>query len=103
MMLWFRLAFHHFEYFKAVWDYVEHDKMQLKCTVLEGGYLGKHTNPNMSYINQVLDTDEPNTSIIKWTVEYDESFGDAIQEHFKEEKRILATYLESHITEVTRK
>ena len=101
MMLCFYLAFPHFEYLKAVWDYVEHDKMQLKCTVLEGGYLGKHTNPNMTYNIRVIDGDKPNTSIIKWIIEYDENFEDAFQEYLKEEACIFAAYLESHITEVS--
>mgnify|MGYP000642089502 CR=1 FL=1 len=103
MMLWFSPAFPHFDYIKGVWDYVDHDKMELKGTVMEGGYLGNHTNPNMTYDIRVLAGTEPNTSIIKWILEYDENFGDSFQEYMKEEAHILATYLESHITEFTSK
>ena len=77
--------------------------MSFKATVFEGGYLGKHSNPNVTYSAQVLAGVEPNTSIIKWILEYDENFGDSFQEYMKEEAHILATYLESHITEFTSK
>ena len=75
--------------------------MQLKATILEGGYLGKHICPNMTYIIHVLPGIEPNTSIMKWILHYDENFEDAFQEYVKEEVRILASYLETHINEVT--
>ena len=50
--------------------------MYSKARLLEGGYLGKHSDHAMTYISQVMIGSQTNTSITKWIFEYDETFGD---------------------------
>ena len=92
--------FSKFDYVKFLWNNIDHEQMSFKATVFEGGYLGKHSNPNVTYSAQVLAGVEPNTSIIKWIFEYDENFMDAIEEHLKEEMCTASAYLESHINDI---
>ena len=75
-VLLFSSDFSKFDYLKFLWDHIDHDEMNFKATIFDGGYLGKHSNPNMTYSAQVLAGVEPNTSITKWIFEYDETFGD---------------------------
>ena len=51
--------------------------MYSKARLLEGGYLGKHSDHAMTYISQVMIGSHTNTSIAKWIHEYDETIGDA--------------------------
>ena len=96
----FSSDFSKFDYLKFLWDHIDHDEMNFKATIFDGGYLGKHSNPNMTYSAQVLAGVEPNTSITKWIFEYDENFIDAFEEHLKEEICTFCAYLESHINDI---
>jgi hypothetical protein len=74
--------------------------MVFKARTIEGGYLGKHTNLTLIYLLQIVDGPEPNTSIVKWVFEYDESFGNGFASSPIREKNIFGEYLGSHITDV---
>ena len=73
--------------------------MYFKARVLEGGYLGKHSNPGMTYACQVITGSQPKTSIAKWIFEYDEAFGDAFEKSVEEEMCMMCNYVESHIND----
>jgi hypothetical protein len=98
--LYFALGFAHYDYVKFVWDDVDHDKLVFKLRAIEGGYLGKHTDPTLIYTARFVDGPEPNTSVIKWVLEYDENFDGAFESSLIHELNIFAEYLESHITDV---
>lgn len=100
MVFIFPLGFAHYDYVKFVWEDIDHDKMVFKARIIEGGYLGKHTNAPLIYTAQFVDGPEPNTSIIKWVFEYDESYGNAFESALIQEHNIFGEYLESHITDV---
>ena len=61
----------------VVFDQINHDKMYSKGRVLEGGYLGKHNDPTMTYTSQVMIGSQTNTRITKRIFEYGETIGDA--------------------------
>ena len=98
-MVWFCSGFVHFDYVKLIWEHIDHDKMSLKARVVEGGYLGKHVNPTLVYNAQIMDGPEPNTSITKWTFEYDDAHEDTIGIFAREEVSMFGEYLESHIND----
>ncbi|MCO5582439.1 hypothetical protein L7F22_036335 [Adiantum nelumboides] len=91
-------SFPHFDYLKAKWDAVDHDKYYFKVDILEGGHLGQHSNAgNLSYSGQLLPGPEPNTCITKWTFQFDEAFEHDFHEYIKEEMSIFGSSIESHI------
>ncbi|MCO5605701.1 hypothetical protein L7F22_059885 [Adiantum nelumboides] len=45
-------SFPHFDYLKAKWDAVDHDKYYFKAVIIEGGHLGQHSNAALS--NHIL-------------------------------------------------
>jgi hypothetical protein len=71
-----------------------------EARAIEGGYLGKNTDPTLIYTVQIVDGPEPNTSVLKWVFEYDENFGNAFESSLIHEMKILAEHLELHITDV---
>lgn len=98
--LCFSLGFAHYEYVKYVWDDVDHDKLVFKLRAIEGGYLGKHTDPTLIHTAHFVNGPEPNTTIIKWVSEYDENFDNTFESFLIQEIHIFAEYMESHITDV---
>ncbi|MCO5548659.1 hypothetical protein L7F22_002118 [Adiantum nelumboides] len=91
-------SFPHFDYIKARWDVVDHDKYYFKVAILEGGHLGQHSNGgSLSYSCQLVPGPKPNTCITKWTFEFDESFEHDFHEYIKEEMSIFGSSIESHI------
>ncbi|MCO5554485.1 hypothetical protein L7F22_008014 [Adiantum nelumboides] len=91
-------SFPHFDYLKARWEACDHDNFYMKVAIIEGGHLAQHANMgNLSYSSQLVPGPKPNTSITKWTFEFDESIEHDFHEFIKEEMSIFGSSIESHI------
>ncbi|KAI5060953.1 hypothetical protein GOP47_0023458 [Adiantum capillus-veneris] len=91
-------SFPHFDYFMGKWIAMDHDNYYAKAAILEGGHLGEHSSTaNLFYSCKLVPGPTPNTCIIKWLFELDESTGHDFVDFIKEEMSILGASLDSHI------
>lgn len=86
----------HYDFIKLKWDEMDHENLTFKCTLIDGGALGKHFT-HLSYAYNIVPATE-NSCVMHIIVEYEDIGEHTFHDFIKEELEKFCTSLESHLT-----
>eukprot|EP00250_Pteridium_aquilinum_P023107 c26207_g1_i1 orf=147-614(-) len=86
----------HYEFIKLKWDEMNHEKLTFKCTLIEGGALGKHFT-HLSYTYNIISVTQE-SCLMHITVGFNDIGEHTFHDFIKDELVKFCTSLESHIT-----